>query len=72
MESNTIVAAVRDNYARSELGFYPCEPGWSFTVCNIMAATPLVCGMVLVSVLAHYAEFILHAKNIMNMTRIIT
>ena len=23
------------------LGFFPCEPGWSFTVCNIMGAQAL-------------------------------
>lgn len=37
-DHHKIVKAVEDNYARSNLGFYPCEPGWSFTVCNVMGA----------------------------------
>lgn len=37
-DHHTIVAAVQANYERSRLGFYPCEPGWSFTVCNIFGA----------------------------------
>ena len=37
-DHHSIVAAVRSNYDRSKLGFFPCEPGWSFTVCNIMGA----------------------------------
>lgn len=37
-DHHSIAAAVRMNYNRSRLGFFPCEPGWSFTVCNIMGA----------------------------------
>lgn len=37
-DHHSIAAAVRSNYNRSKLGFFPCEPGWSFTVCNIMGA----------------------------------
>ena len=37
-DHHAIVAAVQANYERSRLGFFPCEPGWSFTVCNIMGA----------------------------------
>ncbi|MFP5322214.1 MAG: hypothetical protein ACLGIC_10255 [Acidimicrobiia bacterium] len=37
-DHHSIVEAVHANYERSELGFYPCEPGWSFTVCNVMGA----------------------------------
>jgi hypothetical protein len=36
-----IVDAVRRNFERSTLGFFPCEPGWSFTVCNVMGAQAL-------------------------------
>ncbi|MDY7103836.1 MAG: hypothetical protein S0880_21845, partial [Actinomycetota bacterium] len=37
-DHHSIVDAVHANYERSTLGFYPCEPGWSFTVCNVMGA----------------------------------
>jgi hypothetical protein len=37
-DHHSIIEAVHANYERSELGFYPCEPGWSFTVCNVMGA----------------------------------
>ncbi len=37
-DHHSIAAAVEANYDHSRLGFYPCEPGWSFTVCNIMGA----------------------------------
>jgi len=37
-DHHAIAAAVRRNYDGSRLGFFPCEPGWSFTVCNIMGA----------------------------------
>jgi hypothetical protein len=37
-DHHSIAAAVQANYERSRLGFFPCEPGWSFTVCNIMGA----------------------------------
>jgi hypothetical protein len=40
-DHHSIVAAVRRNYDRSRLGFFPCEPGWSFTVCNVMGAQAL-------------------------------
>lgn len=40
-DHHSIVAAVRGNYDRSKLGFFPCEPGWSFTVCNVMGAQAL-------------------------------
>jgi Linalool dehydratase/isomerase len=40
-DHHSIVAAVQANFQRSKLGFFPCEPGWSFTVCNIMGAQAL-------------------------------
>lgn len=40
-DHHSIAAAVRKNYDRSRLGFFPCEPGWSFTVCNVMGAQAL-------------------------------
>ena len=40
-DHHTIAEAVRRNYERSKLGFFPCEPGWSFTVCNVMGAQSL-------------------------------
>ncbi len=40
-DHHSIAAAVARNFERSKLGFFPCEPGWSFTVCNIMGAQSL-------------------------------
>lgn len=40
-DHHTIAATVAKNFERSKLGFFPCEPGWSFTVCNIMGAQSL-------------------------------
>jgi hypothetical protein len=40
-DHHSIAAAVEKNFERSKLGFFPCEPGWSFTVCNIMGAQSL-------------------------------
>ncbi len=40
-DHHSIVAAVRHNFEASRLGFFPCEPGWSFTVCNTMGAQAL-------------------------------
>jgi hypothetical protein len=40
-DHHRIAEAVERNYQRSRLGFYPCEPGWSFTVCNVMGAQAL-------------------------------
>ena len=40
-DHHSIVAAVQANFERSRLGFFPCEPGWSFTVCNMMGAQAL-------------------------------
>ncbi|HAP77984.1 MAG TPA: hypothetical protein DCR14_18120 [Acidimicrobiaceae bacterium] len=40
-DHHSITEAVRANYDRSKLGFFPCEPGWSFTVCNVMGAQTL-------------------------------
>ncbi len=40
-DHHSIAAAVHENFERSKLGFFPCEPGWSFTVCNIMGAQTL-------------------------------
>ncbi|MFM2078620.1 MAG: hypothetical protein RJA49_2510, partial [Actinomycetota bacterium] len=40
-DHHSIAAAVEQNFQRSKLGFFPCEPGWSFTVCNIMGAQSL-------------------------------
>lgn len=40
-DHHTLAAAVQRNFERSRLGFFPCEPGWSFTVCNVMGAQAL-------------------------------
>lgn len=40
-DHHTLTSAVRANFERSRLGFFPCEPGWSFTVCNVMGAQAL-------------------------------
>lgn len=40
-DHHTLTEAVRRNFERSRLGFFPCEPGWSFTVCNVMGAQAL-------------------------------
>ena len=40
-DHHSIVDAVRANFDASRLGFFPCEPGWSFTVCNVMGAQAL-------------------------------
>jgi len=40
-DHHSIAAAVRANFDKSRLGFFPCEPGWSFTVCNVMGAQAL-------------------------------
>lgn len=40
-DHHSITDAVQRNFDRSRLGFFPCEPGWSFTVCNIMGAQAL-------------------------------
>ncbi len=40
-DHHTIAAAVERNFESSPLGFFPCEPGWSFTVCNTMGAQAL-------------------------------
>ncbi|WP_179469740.1 linalool dehydratase/isomerase domain-containing protein [Mycolicibacterium vinylchloridicum] len=37
-DHHSIIEAVQRNFENSRLGFFPCEPGWSFTVCNIFAA----------------------------------
>ncbi|HYD08541.1 MAG TPA: hypothetical protein VEA78_00455 [Acidimicrobiales bacterium] len=41
-DHHSIADAVKANYDRSRLGFFPCEPGWSFTVCNVMGAQSLL------------------------------
>jgi hypothetical protein len=41
-DHHSIASAVEANYDRSRLGFFPCEPGWSFTVCNVMGAQSLL------------------------------
>lgn len=40
-DHHTLTQAVKRNFESSQLGFFPCEPGWSFTVCNIMGAQSL-------------------------------
>ncbi len=40
-DHHSIAAAVQRNFEHSRLGFFPCEPGWSFAVCNIMGAQSL-------------------------------
>ncbi|MFV0260351.1 MAG: hypothetical protein ACK5PP_18110 [Acidimicrobiales bacterium] len=42
-DHHRIAEAVEQNFRRSRLGFFACEPGWSFTVCNVMGAQTL-CG----------------------------
>ncbi|MEN9643982.1 MAG: hypothetical protein RL238_651 [Actinomycetota bacterium] len=34
--------AVRRNFERSRLGFFPCEPGWAFAACNTIGAQALL------------------------------
>lgn len=34
--------AVRRNFDRSRLGFFPCEPGWAFAACNTIGAQALL------------------------------
>lgn len=36
------MAAVRDNFDRSRMGFFPCEPGWAFAACNTIGAQALL------------------------------
>jgi hypothetical protein len=33
--------AVKKNFDRSRLGFFPCEPGWAFAACNTIGAQAL-------------------------------
>jgi hypothetical protein len=40
-DHHSIAAAVHHNFEHSNLGFFPCEPGWSFTVCNVFGAQTL-------------------------------
>lgn len=40
-DHHSLTEAVQRNFERSRLGFFPCEPGWSFTVCNVMGAQAL-------------------------------
>lgn len=40
-DHHSLAEAVRKNFERSRLGFFPCEPGWAFTVCNVMGAQAL-------------------------------
>ena len=40
-DHHSLTQAVRRNFESSRLGFFPCEPGWSFTVCNVMGAQAL-------------------------------
>jgi hypothetical protein len=40
-DHHSLAEAVQRNFERSRLGFFPCEPGWSFTVCNVMGAQAL-------------------------------
>ncbi len=40
-DHHSIAAAIEKNFERSKLGFFPCEPGWSFTVCNVMGGQSL-------------------------------
>lgn len=40
-DHHSIAAAVEENFDRSRLGFYACEPGWSFALCNVMGAQTL-------------------------------
>lgn len=32
---------VRTNFEKSQLGFFPCEPGWAFAACNTLGAQAL-------------------------------
>ncbi len=40
-DHHSIVATVFANFERSRLGFFACEPGWCFTVCNTFGAQSL-------------------------------
>lgn len=37
-DHHSLVEAVARNFETSELGIFPCEPGWVFSICNAMAA----------------------------------
>ncbi len=40
-DHRTWMEAVQRNFERSRLGFFPCEPGWSFAACNTLGAQAL-------------------------------
>lgn len=40
-DHHTLADAVLANFETSRLGFFPCEPGWAFTVCNTIGAESL-------------------------------
>jgi len=40
-DHHTWMEAVRRNFEKSRLGFFPCEPGWSFAACNTIGAQAL-------------------------------
>jgi len=40
-DHKTIAEAVARNFEGAEIGLFPCEPGWVFTVCNTMGAQGL-------------------------------
>lgn len=37
-DHHSLIDAVARNFRRADLGIFPCEPGWVFSVCNAMAA----------------------------------
>jgi hypothetical protein len=36
------IEAVRRNFDESQMGFFPCEPGWAFAACNTIGAQALL------------------------------
>jgi Linalool dehydratase/isomerase len=40
-DHHRLAETVRRNFDTSRLGFFPCEPGWTFTPCNTIAAEGL-------------------------------
>ncbi|MEY2754525.1 MAG: hypothetical protein RJB65_883 [Actinomycetota bacterium] len=41
-DHHTWMDEVRKNFDASELGFFPCEPGWAFAACNTIGAQALL------------------------------
>lgn len=50
-DHDSLAQVVAQNFRKSALGIFPCEPGWVFTVCNAMAAQGLAAHSI-----AHHSE----------------